>query len=122
VKGYRMGALYAPPSLAEAPDGTRGTIILPGFTGRGAVGARRCRPETGLIYIGSATQPSLGRAREERHTDLDYVAARGAPSVHGIPITKPPYGRITAIDLKTGTIAWQVSTATHRRHMRTTRC
>ena len=42
---------------------------------------------------------------------MNYVAvARSAlPSVDGLPIVKPPYGRITAIDLKTGGIAWQVA-------------
>jgi quinoprotein glucose dehydrogenase len=29
-------------------------------------------------------------------------------SIEGLPIIKPPYGRITAIDLNEGTIAWQV--------------
>jgi len=29
--------------------------------------------------------------------------------VQGLPLVKPPYGRITAIDLKTGTIAWQIA-------------
>lgn len=33
----------------------------------------------------------------------------GIVSVAGLPIVKPPYGRITAIDLKNGTIAWQVA-------------
>ena len=30
-------------------------------------------------------------------------------SIEGLPIVKPPYGRITAIDLTQGTIAWQVA-------------
>ena len=33
LKGYRLGAMYQPPSLAAAPDGTKGTIILPGVQG-----------------------------------------------------------------------------------------
>jgi quinoprotein glucose dehydrogenase len=32
----------------------------------------------------------------------------GVCSIEGLPIIKPPYGRITAIDLNKGTIAWQV--------------
>ena len=31
------------------------------------------------------------------------------PTVDGLPIVKPPYGRITAIDLTSGDIAWQVA-------------
>ena len=30
-------------------------------------------------------------------------------TVQGLPLVKPPYGRITAISLKTGTIAWQIA-------------
>ena len=30
-------------------------------------------------------------------------------SVSGLPLVKPPYGRITAIDLTRGEIAWQVA-------------
>jgi quinoprotein glucose dehydrogenase len=30
-------------------------------------------------------------------------------TVQGLPLVKPPYGRITAIDLKTGTMAWQIA-------------
>jgi quinoprotein glucose dehydrogenase len=30
-------------------------------------------------------------------------------TVQGLPLTKPPYGRITAIDLNKGEIAWQIA-------------
>jgi quinoprotein glucose dehydrogenase len=30
-------------------------------------------------------------------------------TVQGLPLIKPPYGRITAIDLDTGTIRWQIA-------------
>jgi quinoprotein glucose dehydrogenase len=33
----------------------------------------------------------------------------GALTVQGLPLVKPPYGRITAIDLNKGEIAWQVA-------------
>jgi quinoprotein glucose dehydrogenase len=33
----------------------------------------------------------------------------GALSVQGLPLIKPPYGRITAIDLNKGDISWQVA-------------
>jgi quinoprotein glucose dehydrogenase len=31
-----------------------------------------------------------------------------APNVQGLPIVKPPWGRITAIDLNKGETAWQI--------------
>jgi quinoprotein glucose dehydrogenase len=40
------------------------------------------------------------------------VAAEGGGAgvtVRGLPLIKPPYGRITAIDLESGTIKWQIA-------------
>lgn len=109
LKDYRLGAMYQPPSLAEAPDGTKGTIILPGVQGGAQWEHGAADPESGFLYVGSATQPSLVALEKSDESDMDYVAARGAvPTVDGLPIVKPPYGRITAIDLKSGEIAWQV--------------
>ena len=34
--------------------------------------------------------------------------AQGVPTVRGLPLVKPPYGRITAIDLTVGEILWQI--------------
>jgi quinoprotein glucose dehydrogenase len=39
---------------------------------------------------------------------IDAPIKPGITSIEGLPIIKPPYGRITAIDLNQGTIAWQV--------------
>ena len=36
-------------------------------------------------------------------------AARAALSVSGLPLVKPPWGRITAIDLNAGELLWQVA-------------
>jgi len=33
----------------------------------------------------------------------------GSATVQGLPLLKPPYGRITALDLKDGTKAWQIA-------------
>src|SRR5262249_4905256 len=33
----------------------------------------------------------------------------GALTIQGLPLVKPPYGRITAIDLDSGTIKWQIA-------------
>lgn len=110
LKGYRLGAMYQPPSLAEAPDGTRGTILLPGVQGGAQWEHGAADPETGMMYVSSATQPSLVALEKSTDSDMDWVAVqqRGVPTVDGLPIVKPPYGRITAIDLTRGEIAWQV--------------
>src|SRR6185503_2082246 len=33
----------------------------------------------------------------------------GGLSIQGLSIIKPPYGRITALDLNKGTLAWQIA-------------
>jgi len=111
VTGYRLGAMYQPPSLAAAPDGTRGTILLPGVQGGAQWEHGAADPDSGVIYVSSATQPSLVALEKSGESDMDWVAVqqRGVPSVDGLPIVKPPYGRITAIDLTTGDLSWQVA-------------
>ena len=55
---------------------------------------------------------SMGRLKDdEDRADFEY-GLNGADFIirtkSGLPIVKPPYGRITAIDLNKGEIAWQV--------------
>ena len=33
----------------------------------------------------------------------------GGPNIQGLPLVKPPYGRITALDMNAGTLAWQIA-------------
>ena len=33
----------------------------------------------------------------------------GGPNIQGLPLIKPPYGRITALDMNAGTLAWQIA-------------
>ena len=59
MKGFRMGPIFTPPSLAAADDGTHGTIVLPSFTGGANWEGGAFDPETNVLYIGSYTQPSV---------------------------------------------------------------
>ena len=108
VAGLRLGRLFSPPSLAEAPDGTRGTLVLPGNLGGSNWEPSVLDAETGVLYVGSWTNPSvLALAPDPQRSDMDYVGALGrVPNVRGLPIIKPPYSRITAIDLTTGDHLW----------------
>jgi quinoprotein glucose dehydrogenase len=49
-----------------------------------------------------------GRRMPTPPDGFDAPIVPGLMSIQGLPINKPPYGRITAIDLSKGTIAWQV--------------
>ena len=70
--------MYQPPSLAVAPDGTKGTIILPGVQGGAQWEHGAADPETGLLYVGSATQPSLVALEKSDESDMDFVARAAA--------------------------------------------
>ncbi|MBI4484619.1 MAG: pyrroloquinoline quinone-dependent dehydrogenase [Acidobacteria bacterium] len=112
LRPYRMGPLYVPPSLMDGPDGTRGSIMLPGNRGGANWNAGAVDPETGFLYVASVTRPTLLQLVTAESTDLRYVATALAPplpTIDGLPLQKPPYGRIVAFDMNTGEIAWQMA-------------
>jgi quinoprotein glucose dehydrogenase len=106
----RMGAFFAPPSLAEAPDGTRGTLSLPGNLGGSNWEHGAYDPENGMLYVGSWTSAAVhALIKDPQRSDMTYVGGGGrTPNVRGLPIIKPPYSRITAINLRTGEHSWMV--------------
>ncbi len=108
VEKYRLGPLYTPPSLAASPDGTEGTLGLPGSLGGANWEAGAADPETGYVYVGSQTRVAVHALVPPSGGDMSFVAGRGGSTVEGLAIIKPPYGRITAYDMNKGEIAWQV--------------
>jgi quinoprotein glucose dehydrogenase len=112
TQGYRVGGVYAPPSLVE-PNGNKGTIVAPGFGGGANWNTGAGDPETGFVYVGSVTRPFVAGVVKTDPPDPNraaYTAGRGGavPNVQGLPLLKPPYGRITAYNMNSGDIAWQV--------------
>jgi quinoprotein glucose dehydrogenase len=110
VQGLRMGQLFSPPSLAQAPDGTRGTLVSPGNLGGSNWEPAAFDPETGMLYVGSWTNPTVyALTSNPQRSDMNYIAGGAQVSrASGLPILKPPYSRITAINLRTGEHAWMV--------------
>ncbi len=108
---YRFSELYTPPSLYQDPkDGTLGTLHLPSSTGGSNWEGAPYDPETGIIYISSRTATSvLSLVHEPDSSSMRYIQGGGrTPSVDGIPLVKPPYGSITAIDLTSGEHVWKI--------------
>ncbi len=112
ARDYRMGPLYTPASRVDAPDGTRGTLQAPGANGGvNIMGGSAADPETGILYV--ATQSGMSRISLEHnpeHSEMRYVSQGpgGLRGPQGLPLLKPPYGRITAIDLTTGDLRWMI--------------
>ena len=97
VSSYRLGPIYTPPSLAEDPSGTQGTLMMPAATGGGNWPGGSLDPETGILYIYSKTQISrLALRSNPERSNMNFIAARGrgGPSLNidGLPIVKPPWG------------------------------
>ena len=110
---YVTGPLFTPPSLRdESPGGTLGTIQLPGSQGGADLQGASFDPETGMLYIPSITAPFVADLEpgDPEVTNLRYVkgARRWLGGPQGLPLFKPPYGRITAIDMNTGEHKWMV--------------
>ncbi len=107
---YRMGPIFSPPSLRDAPDGTNGTLSLPSTLGGANWEGGAFDPESGMLYVGSQTTASvLQLVPGGERSDMDYVFGFARADVApGVPIVKPPWGRITALDLKDGSMAWMV--------------
>ncbi|MBK8249848.1 MAG: PQQ-binding-like beta-propeller repeat protein [Gemmatimonadetes bacterium] len=103
VARYHHGPLFT-------PIGARGTILLPGTAGGGNWAGAAVDPERGMLYVPSHTSPTLIELSAPPLGGDGYHKLWGTqapvPGPRGLPITKPPYGRITAIDLNTGEHRW----------------
>ena len=107
---FRMGALFQPASLNNAADGTKGTISLPGTVGGANWEHGAYDPERGTLFVGSFTNPViLAMANDPKRSDMNYIMVGDeVPTVRGLPVIKPPYSRVTAIDLNSGNHRWMV--------------
>ena len=107
------GPLYTPPTV-PVEGGTQGTLMVPGSLGGANWPGGALDPESGYLYVQSATAPSvIALVNEPEVSDMDYIRGgglrlRGGGGPQGLPLFKPPWGRVTAIDLNAGEIAWQV--------------
>ena len=106
IQGYRTGPLFTPPSI-------EGTIVRPGTTGGANWGGAAVDPATGMLYVPSRNAHSVSKLSPpdpKLDSNLLYMQAPGrAPQMpDGLPLFKPPYSRITAIDMNTGNHAWMI--------------
>ena len=113
VERYTIGPMFTPPSVrGDGPNDNRGTIQLPGSQGGADIQGAAFDPETGTLYVPSITSPFVADIIEGNpdRTNLAYIKGTrqwiGGP--RGLPLFKPPYGRITAFDMNTGETTWMV--------------
>ena len=131
---YKLGPLFTPPIVSTADK--RGTLLSPSHVGGANWQGGAIDPETGMLYVASVANPdSLGLApADPKRSDMGYVggggragagrggapaapldenAPRTPPKVNigpeGLPLVKPPWGTIVAVDLNKGEIAWRIA-------------
>ena len=123
VDNYRIGPLFTPPSVSKWPR-PLGTIMNPNGDGAAQWPGGAFDPETNIFYIFSNISygPTGHIPANPAVTDVGWMLGTASPpatpsggsgpgiarmTVQGMPLMKPPYGQITAIDLNKGEIVWQ---------------
>jgi len=109
---YKLGPLFTPP-IVKGEGGKVGMVYVP--NGANWPGGSY-DPETGILYVYSNTLTRLiSLVKGEQRSDMNYINGAGGGdtggglTVQGLPLVKPPWGRITALDLNKGTMVWQVA-------------
>jgi quinoprotein glucose dehydrogenase len=121
LKKFRHGPVFTPPSVvSHDPNGTQGTLQMPGSVGGANWTGAAFDPETKMLYVPSLTNPFVANLIEGKpeETNLRYRAGDRhlIQLEEGVPLTKPPYGRITAYSLNRGDIAWVIPNGDGPRH------
>ena len=128
---YKLGPIFTPP-VASKWEGPRAMLMLPSTTGGANWQGGSYDPDTGIMYIFSNTGiTDIGLVNNPQLSDMNFIRGTApnpnapAPSstagggggegggpalnIQGLPLVKPPYGRITAIDLNKGEMVWQIA-------------
>ena len=107
VEGYRLGPIFT-------PNSTRGTLIRPSVGGGANWSGAAVDPDTGMLYVPSVNNHSVIPYAEidpDSGATMRYIwrwgPGGGGPTMpQGLPLWKPPYSRMTAIDMHRGEHAW----------------
>jgi len=117
---YKMGPIFTPPVVSKW-EGPLGTLTMAVGGGGTEWQGGSYDPETHIAYIPSRrTMSSIGLVPGGDRSDMAYISGtarnpngsnEGPPplTVQGLPLAKPPYGSISAIDLNKGEILWQIA-------------
>src|SRR5439155_3566326 len=107
LRKLRLGPIYTPPSA-------QGTLQRPGIIGGANWGGAAFDRASGRLFVKTSNQAHVARLGkpETRPAELEADYARQGDTTaefnNGIPLLKPPYAHLTAVDLNQGTIAWRV--------------
>ncbi|HEX3846847.1 MAG TPA: PQQ-binding-like beta-propeller repeat protein [Steroidobacteraceae bacterium] len=106
LKRVRLGPVFTPPSL-------QGTLVRPGLDGGADWGGGAFDPQSGILYVKVNDDPALifpdltdaegnvPAVSPNDSTDISLYLERR------IPVLKPPYAYLDALDLNNGRMLWQ---------------
>jgi len=112
VSNFRLGGRFTPSSRVDDPDGTQGTMGLPSPVGGANWQGGAYDPDTGIVYATSremAWNFSLEPGGD--NSSVAWIAGPNPNTIDGLPLIRPPWGRITAIDLNSGEELWWIPNA-----------
>lgn len=116
MQQFRFGPLYTPPSI-------EGSLVRPGGGGAVNWGGGAFDTTTGFLYVKTSNMPAVmtlerfdpantrnpfADAAEPDYVGYDTASGGQAVFEGGLPLNKPPYGFLVAIDMQEGDIAWRV--------------
>jgi quinoprotein glucose dehydrogenase len=126
IAGWRSEGIFTPPSL-------EGSVLYPGSAGGPNWGGVSIDPATGVLFVNqirTAGVTTLIPRKQFQRLDPASVVypdelypMRGTPygvrreaalSNFGAPCNPPPWGTLTAVDLESGRVRWEVTLGTTR--------
>lgn len=109
TENYRLGPLYTPPSVKN--KNSRGTLYSPSAVGGANWQGAVADAVSGILYVPSTTSVgAIGLVSDPERSNMNYVAQRQKViGPFGLPLLRPPWGRITALDLNTGKKLWVIA-------------
>ncbi len=115
VADHRLGPIYTP-AVPYDPNGPLSTLMVMGGSNwpGGAYD-----PDSGIVYVtASIGVNSMTICRNAEGSAMPYGICRGPDAgafgglrnvnVEGLPLLKPPYGTIAAVDLRKGRVSWEI--------------
>lgn len=121
---FQIGPLFLPPLHRDNELGKRASLQCPSDTGGANIFAPPAAdPDSGIVFVSSrkGCAAHVVAPSEERDPMIElptgttfsaYANLRNLPvrGPQGLPLFKPPYSTITAIDLNSGEHLWQIPT------------
>jgi quinoprotein glucose dehydrogenase len=101
---HTAGPLYTPPALG-------GNIVRPGWSGGANWWGAAFDPETARLYVPSWSHFSfvVMEPGDPARSDLTIrPRVSNLPGPQGLPLFKPPYSRLVALDMNAGDLLWSV--------------